>query len=99
VQADRQSAGQRRLGCGVSSIHPKNLEIAKANYHREFADDPDHCEYFVPVQWLKTVPVAQAIREVGMFGNQNPVCKPSTPKWRATVERLKERFPEFEGHA
>jgi hypothetical protein len=74
------------------------LEIAKANYHREFVDDPDRCEYFVPVHWMKTVPVAQAIQEVGMFGNQNSVCKPSTPKWRTTVERLKERFPEFEGN-
>lgn len=69
------------------------LELANARYHRQFVDDPDRCEYFVPVQWLETVPVAQAIQEVGMFGNQNSVCKPTTPKWRATVERLKERFP------
>lgn len=68
------------------------LEVAKARYHRQFVDDPDHCEYFVPVEWLKTVPVGQAIQEVGMFGNQNSVCKPTTPKWRTTVERLKERF-------
>jgi len=26
------------------------------------------------------------------FGNQNTVCKPTTPKWRTTVERLKERW-------
>ena len=74
------------------------LEIAKANYHREFADDPDHSEYFVPVQWLQTVPVTEAIQEIGMFGNQNSVCKPTAPKWRATVERLKECFPNFEQH-
>ena len=72
------------------------LDVAKARYHREFLDDPDRCEYFVPVQWLKTVPVTQAIQEVGMFGNQNSVCKPTTPKWRTTVERLKERFPGFD---
>lgn len=28
-----------------------------------------------------------------MFGNQNTVCKPRTPRWRTTVERLKQRFP------
>jgi len=28
-----------------------------------------------------------------MFGNQNTVCKPTTPKWRSTVERLKTHFP------
>jgi hypothetical protein len=72
------------------------LEVATARYHREFLDDPDRCEYFVPVQWLQTVPVTQAIQEVGMFGNQNSVCKPTTPKWRTTVERLKERFPGFD---
>ena len=31
-----------------------------------------------------------------MFGNQNTVCKPTTPKWRSTVERLKAHFPNFE---
>lgn len=24
--------------------------LDKAGYHREFVDDPDRCEYFVPVQ-------------------------------------------------
>lgn len=69
------------------------LEVLKGDYHRKFANDPDRAEYFVPVRWLDTVPQKQAINEVGLFGNQNTVCKPTTPKWRATVERLKERFP------
>lgn len=47
---------------------------------------------FVPVQWEKTVPLERAVQEIGFFGNQNTVCKPTTPKWRSTVERLKERF-------
>ncbi|SKB26201.1 hypothetical protein [Sphingopyxis flava] len=49
-------------------------------------------EYFVSVKWLHTVPLADAVNEIGMFGNQNTVCKPTTPKWRTTVERLKERW-------
>ncbi|TKD34384.1 endonuclease NucS domain-containing protein [Azotobacter chroococcum] len=73
------------------------LEAAKrGNYHAEFVDDPERCEYFVPVTWLQTVPVSQAVREVGMFGNQNTVCRPTTPKWRWTVERLKEHFPRYD---
>jgi hypothetical protein len=53
------------------------LDIAKgANYHRELADDPERCEYFVPVQWLQTVPLDKAVQEIGLFGNQNTVCKP-----------------------
>ena len=72
------------------------LEIAKGgSYHREFLNDPERCEYFVPVQWLQTVPLEKAVREIGFFGNQNTVCKPTTPKWRSTVERLKEKFPDF----
>ena len=30
-----------------------------------------------------------------MFGNQNTVCKPKTPQWRTTVERLKLRFADY----
>lgn len=68
------------------------LEAAqRGSYHREFVDDA-RCEWFVPVTWLETVPLAKAVREVGMFGNQNTVCRPTSQKWRWTIERLKERF-------
>ncbi|MCF5460637.1 nuclease, partial [Pseudomonas syringae] len=36
------------------------------------------------------------VREVGMFGNQNTICRPTTPKWRWTIERLKQRFPRYD---
>ncbi|AUF98033.1 nuclease [Pseudomonas sp. 02C 26] len=76
------------------------LEAAtRAQYHAEYADDPERCDYFVPVKWLQTVPTGQAVREIGMFGNQNTVCRPTTPKWRWTIERLKQRFPGFDSAA
>ena len=68
------------------------LEVLQANHHREFADDPERSEYFVPVEWLHTLPEAEAIQELGMFGNQNTVCQPKTPKWRTTLDQLKPRF-------
>lgn len=68
----------------------------RASYHRELVNDPERCEYFVPINWLQTLPLERAIQEVGMFGNQNTVCKPRTPGWRSTVERLKQRFPDFD---
>jgi hypothetical protein len=72
------------------------LEVAKrGKYHREFLHDLERCEYFVPVHWLQTVPLESAVQEIGLFGNQNTICKPTAPKWRSTVERLKERFPDF----
>lgn len=60
-------------------------------YHRN-ADDPDKSEYFVPVKWLETRSEQEAVNEVGFFGNQNTVCKPTTPKWRYTIEKLKRYF-------
>ena len=73
------------------------LEVLKQGaYHREYVDDNDKCEYFVPVQWLDTKNLENAVQEVGMFGNQNTVCKPTAQKWRSTVERLKTHFPDFD---
>jgi len=72
------------------------LEVARrGSYHRQFVNDPERCEYFVPVRWLQTVPLESAVQEIGLFGNQNTICKPTALKWRSTVERLKERFPNF----
>lgn len=68
------------------------LDVLVGTYHREFADDPERAEYFVPVVWEKTLPATKAVQEVGMFGNQNTVCRPVTPAWRTTVERLKQIF-------
>lgn len=73
------------------------LEVLKeGSYHREFADDPEKSEYFVPVQWLATVPLEKAVYEVGLFGNQNTVAQPASPKWRHTVERLKQVFTNWD---
>jgi hypothetical protein len=73
------------------------LDVAKhGTYHREFLNDRERCEYFVPVRWLQTVALQNAIHEIGFFGNQNTVCKPTKPKWRSTVERLKAKFPNFD---
>ena len=70
------------------------LEVARrAAYHREFLEDDLRCEYFVPVKWLQTVSVEDAVREIGLFGNQNSICRPTTPAWRETVDRLKQIFP------
>lgn len=31
--------------------------VKQGSYHREYSDDPERCEYFVPVKWLQTVPL------------------------------------------
>ncbi len=52
-------------------------------------DSPDTMEYCVGIRWLHTVPLAQAHKRAGLFGNQNSVCRPRTPKWAQTVSELK----------
>ena len=73
--------------------------LQHANLYRQHANDPEKAEYFVRVDWLDTVPTKQAVNELGLFGNQNTVCQPSTPKWRHTVERLKTHFAKWNSHA
>jgi hypothetical protein len=73
------------------------LDVVKGNSHRQFADDPKRSEHFVPIERLATVAIENAFNEVGLFGNQNTGYTPKTPKWRHTVERLKELFPQYGG--
>ena len=70
--------------------------LEKGHYHRAFTDDTDRMEYFVPIRWLDHVPIEKAVYEVGLFGNQNTVCRPRTAKWRSTVDWLKVAFPNHD---
>jgi hypothetical protein len=73
------------------------LEVLKhADQYIRDADNAEKTEYFVRVQWLATVPEEKAVYEIGLFGNQNTVCQPLTPKWRHTVDRLKAHFPNWD---
>ncbi len=64
----------------------------KAAKHTTVAMNPDKAEHFVRVEWIKTVPIAEAVKETGFFGNQNSAAKPRARKWLHTVDRLKQRF-------
>jgi len=76
------------------------LEVLKhADRYKLNLDDPEKTEYLVRVVWLDTVPESGAVNEVGLFGNQNSVCRPTTPKWRHTVEQLKTHFPKWDHQA
>ena len=69
--------------------------VSHGEKYRATADNLDLAEHFVQVKWLDTVDSHKAFNEVGLFGNQNTVCQPMTPKWRHTVERLKAVFPNW----
>ena len=72
------------------------LEVLKAKHHRDVGDNPDLMEYFVPIKWLDTVSLDQAVSEPGMFGNRNTVCKPISKKWQPTIDKLKDVFKKFD---
>jgi len=55
-------------------------------------DNQENAEFVVAVDWIHTVPVNQAVKERGFFGNQNTVCQPTAKKWDYTIQRLKEKF-------
>lgn len=54
--------------------------------------DPEKAEHVVRVEWIRTVPAAEAVREKGFFGNQNSAAKPRAKQWVHTVQRLKTQF-------
>lgn len=66
-----------------------SLNAAK---HATMAMNPDKAEHFERIDWIKTVPMSLAVKETGLFGNQNSAAKPRARKWQRTVERLKQRF-------
>lgn len=92
-----QPARDFRVPSESGEMVPVMEAVPPGMFHAEFVDDDAKCEWFVPVQWLDTRPVQQAVYEVGLFGNQNTVCRPTTPKWRHTVETLKQRFTKHGG--
>ena len=71
---------------------------SSVSYHREYIDNENKSEYFVEIEWLDTVLLEDAVKEVGMFGNQNTICKPTATKWLSTIDRLKSKFPEYDNY-
>lgn len=76
----------------VDGVRKHFADIAKADYHKAFADDEEKAEYMVPVKWIVSVQLKDAVWEVGFLGNQNTVARPTTTKWPHTIERLKKRW-------
>jgi hypothetical protein len=71
----------------------KQVPIAQVVKDLPPADKPaDQLEYYVRVEWVKTVSLDEAVKEKGFFGNQNSAARPKSRKWPHTVERLKKRW-------
>jgi hypothetical protein len=97
VAGHAQPAGEFQVSTPDGNV--RLLDIGKGPHYdilKQFADDPDKCEWFVPVRWLQVVPRENAIDESGMVGFRHNVCRPREPEWGSTVERLKVLFPQFD---
>lgn len=68
---------------------PILLAPLRARSMAEHQDDAEKSEYLVRVDWIRTVPVSEAIWEKGMFANQNSACRLRN---RFTLDVLYERF-------
>ncbi len=64
--------------------------LVKGIYHVD--GDEDNLEYIAKVKWIKAVDLEDAVREPGLFGNQNVVSRPTVKKWEDTVQRLKQKW-------
>lgn len=64
----------------------------EGNYLSDYKDDQEKSEYVVLVKWEKTVPLNDAVKEIGIFGNQNTICRPTSEKWVYTMKLLRNRW-------
>ena len=64
----------------------------KEGFLKKYANNEERAEYFVRVKWTKDVPIRQAVKQMGFFGNQNSVCKPKVASWLFTVDTLKKKW-------
>lgn len=77
---------------GTGKMVPITSLPLKAAGHCTLAIDADKAEHMVRVKWIKTVPMSEAIKEKGFFGNQNSAAKPRAKKWLHTLARLKTKL-------
>lgn len=92
VTGDRCRADQYVFNTESGPKTLREMSFPENFNHLSAEADDDSAEYLVPVRWLRTVDKASAFSEVGLFGNQNTVCKPTAPKWSHTVNRLKQAW-------
>ena len=61
-------------------------ELVTERWQGAASDDPEVTEKVVPVEWLATRPIEQALREKGLFASQVTVCKLRDEHTIITVE-------------
>ena len=74
------------------SVNGESTPISEVPFKATNAFGEEDGEWFVAIDWRKTVSIADAIREPGLFGNQNTVAQPLTGAWQLTVDLLRRKW-------
>ena len=98
-------SGHGYVGVGNVRTGPTNQNEFTVNYQGQdatildlldldswFLESEENAEYFVGVDWVKTVDLTTGVREPGFFTNPNTVARPRDPKWESAVEFLKQAW-------
>lgn len=84
--AERFEDARVRIGDELAALASQPL-TGKYKHHSAVADDD--AEWVVPVEWIRTVPEADAYWQKGMFASQHSACK---LRQEFTLERLAQHF-------
>ncbi len=87
VLAEAKPARDAQLNYKGVLTPASKLDLDQPNLFHD-KDDLKKCEHLVAVEWIAALDIENAVSEVGLFGNQNTVCQPVTPKWDHTIKRL-----------
>lgn len=75
VQGAAKPADHAVLTVDGSERSFRSLQLHGQYRHPEADAGTDAAEYIIPVQWIETVPLDDAVWRQGMFANQNSACK------------------------
>lgn len=75
---------------------PATDVLDASRYYVEHSDDPERAEYFVRIDWDRTVPKSDAIKNgddgILYWFRGDAVARPRTKRWLQTVEFLRRKF-------
>jgi hypothetical protein len=73
----------------VDGVEQSFMSLGLRGTYEHDSNNDDDREFIVPVRWLDTRPVGEAVWRTGMFANQNSACKLRN---RFTLEQIRAHF-------
>lgn len=89
VQGAAKPADEASLTVNGASQQFRSLRLQGSYRHPHADEGTDTAEYIVPIQWIESVPLDEAIWRPGMFANQNSACKLRN---QFTIDELTKEF-------